>query len=80
MGVAPRDGRASHLFHTAVLRMITITIECPKHPAYNAKIRPGNGCLGCGLVFDVRNNTRRVISVPLEERTTWNERVVKCCE
>jgi hypothetical protein len=55
----------------------SIVIECPRHPVYTGKIRPGNGCLGCGLVFTVRNNTHRVISVPLDERTRWDERVVK---
>jgi len=58
----------------------TITIQCPKHPTYQGKVRPGNGCRECGLMFAVRNNTHKVLSVPREERTDTNEIIIKCLE
>jgi hypothetical protein len=58
----------------------TITIQCPKHPTYQAKTRAYNGCRGCQLMFDVRNNANRMLSVPREERTDLNEILVKSVE
>lgn len=57
-----------------------ITIQCPVHPNYQGKMQPYNGCKGCRLMFDVRNNTNRMLSVPREERTDINEIVVKGIE
>ena len=51
----------------------TLTIQCPKHPTYVAKVRPGNGCRECGLMFSVRNEAHKVLSTPREERTDINE-------
>jgi hypothetical protein len=56
--------------------MIKITLLCPTHPAYDAKIRPGNGCKMCRLLFSVRNETHKVISVPFEERTDAAELII----
>lgn len=55
----------------------TIVIQCPRHPTYLAKVSPSNGCICCRLMFDVRNNTHRVLSVPREERTDANEIIVQ---
>jgi len=54
-----------------------ITIECPTHPTYAAKVAPNSLCKCCRLLFDVRNNTHKVLSVPREERTDTDERVIK---
>lgn len=58
----------------------TITIQCPKHPNYMAKISPSADCKCCRLMFAVRNNTNKALSVPREERTDPAEIVVKCLE
>lgn len=55
----------------------TLTIQCPTHPAYQAKAASWNGCKCCNLMFAVRNNTNRVLSVPREERTDANEVIIK---
>lgn len=54
-----------------------ITIQCPKHPNYMAKISPSADCKCCRLMFAVRNNTNKVLSVPREERTDPDEMVIK---
>jgi hypothetical protein len=55
----------------------TITIQCPKHPNYQAKISPSTDCKMCRLMFAVRNNTNKVLSVPREERTDPDEILIK---
>lgn len=56
---------------------LTLTLQCPLHPNYQAKIAPVALCKACRLLFDVRNNTNRVLSVPRDERTELNELIVK---
>jgi hypothetical protein len=58
----------------------TITIQCPRHPTYQGKYRPATLCVDCLLLFAVRNETHKVLSVPREERTDANERLIKGCE
>lgn len=53
-----------------------IVIECPLHPAYNAKRQPDHACKACRLLFTVRNNTNKVLSVPYTERTDLNEIII----
>lgn len=55
----------------------TITIQCPKHPNYMAKISPSADCACCRIMFAARNNMNRVLSVPREERTDPDEIVIK---
>ncbi len=55
----------------------SIVIQCPLHPQYAGKIQPATNCKACRLMFDVRNNTNRVLSVPLGERTDVNEIIIK---
>ena len=55
----------------------SIVIQCPLHPTYVAKVRPATNCRACRLMFDVRNNTNRALSTPLEERTDVNEIIIK---
>jgi hypothetical protein len=55
----------------------TITIQCPRHPNYMAKISPSADCAPCRLMFAVRNNTNKVLSVPRDERTDTNEIIIK---
>lgn len=57
-----------------------IVMQCPLHPAYMAKIQPTAGCKACRLMFAVRNNVNRVVSVPREERTALDEIIVKGAE
>lgn len=54
-----------------------ITISCPKHPAYQAKVRPDGDCKTCRLAFLVRNEIHKIISVPREERTDLNELIIR---
>jgi hypothetical protein len=56
---------------------LTLTLQCPLHPNYQAKIAPVALCKACRLLFSVRNNTHRVLSVPREERTELDELIVK---
>jgi len=56
--------------------VLTITFNCPTHPKYAATIRPGNGCKLCRLLFDVRNNAQRILSVPRIERTDADELIL----
>ncbi len=58
----------------------SIVIQCPLHPTYMAKMAPTVGCKACRLMFAVRNNTNRVVSVPREERTDLNEIIVRGVE
>lgn len=58
----------------------TLTIQCPKHPNYMAKISPSADCAACRLMFAVRNNTNKVLSVPRDERTDLNEIIIKGVE
>lgn len=55
----------------------TITIQCPKHPNYQAKISPSADCKCCRLMFAARNNMNRVVSVPREERTDADEIIIR---
>lgn len=55
----------------------TIVIQCPKHPGYQAKISPSADCKMCRLMFAVRNNANKVLSVPREERTDPDEILLK---
>lgn len=55
----------------------TITIQCPIHPNYMAKISPSASCKACRLMFSVRNETNKVLSVPRDERTDINEIIIK---
>jgi hypothetical protein len=45
-----------------------------------AKISPSAPCKACRLMFAIRNNTNKVLSVPRDERTDLNEIVVKGIE
>jgi len=54
----------------------TLTIQCPKHPTYMAKIRPSASCRECQLMFVFRNNVHKVLSVPREERTDADEKII----
>lgn len=58
----------------------SIVIQCPLHPNYMAKIAPTALCKACRLMFAVRNNTNKVLSVPRDERTDLNEIIVKGVE
>ena len=58
----------------------SIVIQCPLHPNYMAKMAPAAPCKACKLLFAVRNNTNKVLSVPREERTDLNEIIVKGVE
>jgi hypothetical protein len=58
----------------------SIVIQCPIHPNYMAKIAPSASCKACRMMFAVRNNTNKVLSVPREERTDVNEIIVKAIE
>lgn len=55
----------------------TITFQCPKHPNYMAKISPSHDCAPCRLMFTVRNNANKILSVPREERTDADDTIVK---
>lgn len=54
-----------------------ITFQCPRHPTYQAKVRPATLCPDCRLMFAVRNSVNRAISTPIEERTDADERIIK---
>jgi hypothetical protein len=54
----------------------TITLRCPRHPTYTAKIRPSTDCACCQLMFVARNTFHKAISVPLEERTDPDEKIM----
>ena len=58
----------------------TIVIQCPKHPNYMAKISPAAACPLCRLMFSVRNEANKVLSVPRDERTDANEIIIKGIE
>ena len=58
----------------------SIVLACPLHPTYMAKIAPTAVCRACRLMFDVRNNTNKVLSVPRDEREDLNEIIIKGIE
>ena len=58
----------------------SIVIQCPLHPNYQGKISPTAACKACRMVFAVRNNTNRVLSVPRGERTDVAEIIIKGVE
>lgn len=58
----------------------SIVIQCPIHPNYMAKIAPTALCKACRMMFAVRNNTNKVLSVPRDERTDVSEIIVKGVE
>lgn len=58
----------------------SIVLACPLHPTYMAKIAPATVCRACRLMFAVRNNTNKVLSVPRDERTDLNEIIIKGVE
>jgi hypothetical protein len=58
----------------------SIVIQCPIHPTYMAKISPSSACKACRLMFAVRNNTNRVLSVPRDERTDVDEIIIQGVE
>lgn len=58
----------------------TLTIQCPRHLNYQGKVRPSTDCKCCGLMFSVRNETHKVLSVPREERTDVNEMIIRSLE
>ena len=51
----------------------SIVLACPLHPTYMAKIAPATVCRACRLMFAVRNNTNKVLSVARDEVTELNE-------
>lgn len=55
----------------------TLTIQCPKHPNYMAKMSPSADCKCCRLMFAFRNNVNKVLSVPRDERTDADEMLIK---
>ena len=57
-----------------------IIIQCPLHPNYQGKISPTAACKACRMVFAVRNETNKVLSVPRDERTDVSEIIIKGVE
>lgn len=55
----------------------TLTIQCPKHPNYMAKVSPSHDCACCRLMFSARNEANKIMSVPREERTDVNEIIMR---
>lgn len=55
----------------------SIVFQCPLHPTYMGKMRPTAPCKACRLMFDIRNNTNKVLSVPREERDDLTDIVIK---
>lgn len=55
----------------------TLTLQCPRHPAYPGKQRPSTNCKCCLLMFAARNAIHKALSVPREERTDTNEIIIE---